>query len=265
MTNQFQRTFMLGGAAVVALTVFTSNVRSASAASIVMQGAQSVTTDMGNLDQSAFADNLASTPSAMIDRDLGKTTTSANVEMSYVNGEDQATYLAKGAKGWDGHSSEWFSAANKTSGNIDFNLGNSFSVANVVIWNEDIFGIKNFDIWASDNSGFAGATKFLGYTAVNQAVSGSPIASYLETAQVFDIAPTTAQFIRLVINDTYPYSGRNRDTRAGIRRPPYQTASIGEVAFGVKEKGVPTPALLPGLIGLGATAWRKRRQANAAI
>jgi hypothetical protein len=259
MKKPSQHKLMLCGVAVTALTVLISTASSASAAT-VMQGAVGVKTDMGSLPGTSFPSGVGSAPGNMISKDLGITTPSANVEKPYANGEDQTTYLAKGAKGWDGVSEEWFSAANVTSGNIDFDLGKLFNVANVVIWNEDVFGVKNFDIWASDNSGFAGATKFMGYTAANQAVSGSSIASYLETAQVFNITPTVAQFIRLVIKDAYSYESPNRD---GITSVGFQSASIGEVAFGVNVPAAPTPALLPGLIGLGATAWRKRRQLAA--
>jgi hypothetical protein len=269
MTNKIQRTFMLGGAAVVALTVFTSNVRSAAA--ITMRGATSVTTNMGSLSGASFLSGVDSAPGNMIDRAL---------YVPYTNGvTDQAPYLNLSASNLgslhtDRSSKEWFSAAGVTSGNVTFNLGAVYNVANVVLWNEDTFGIRDFDIFASNNASFASATNLGSFRAFNQFVTDSTAPQFIEQGRIFGFTPTAAQFIRLVIKNTYGYDAPNRDFPSAPRTADreaacslptpssnplgYCAASIGEVAFGVTD--VPTPALLPGLIGLGVTAWRKRRQ-----
>lgn len=261
MKKPSQHKLMLCGAAVTALTVFISTAPSASAGTIKMQGAESVTTDMGQLRYipvGGGAPRLAPAVEKLIDKQ--------GLYRAYTNGEDQADYLARPSDSLhtDRLEQEWFSSSNRTRGNITFDLGSVFNVANVLTWNEDTFGIKDFNVFASTNGADFNFVK--SFTAKNEPVSPfgtSPL--YREEAEIhaFD-SSVSARFIRLVIQNAYGYESPNRDYATATNLG-YRTASLGEVAFGVKEKGVPTPALLPGLIGLGATAWRKRRQANAAI
>jgi hypothetical protein len=259
MTFNSQRKFMLGGVAVLALTVFSGSAQSASAAT--MRGATSVTTNMGNLGADVLPSG-ASSPNSMIDK--------AGLYRPYTNGQNQASYLnvidgdesTYGALHSDSARREWFSAQNVTTGNIDFNLGNTYTIENVVIWNEDVFGIKDFNVFASNNAAFTGATNLGAFTARPQAVSGVRSPQFIEEGKIYGFTPTAAQFIRLVVRSTYDYETPNRDILNNpdiATNPGFRSASIGEVAFGETDK-VPTPALLPGLIGLGATAWRKRRQ-----
>ncbi len=265
MTINFQRKFMLGGAAALALTVSMGHAPSASA--ITMRGATSVTTNMGNLGADVLPSGVSS-PNSMIDR--------KGLLRAYINGEDQASYLTLGTTvselgslHSDNTAREWFADKDVTTGRIDFDLGAAFNVANVVIWNEDVFGIKDFDVFASNNAGFTGATNLGSFTAANQPVSGSTLPQFVEQGKVYGFTPTAAQFIRLVVKSTYDYESPNRDVfniPNLALTPGFRSASIGEVAFGIADvppPAIPTPALLPGLIGLGATAWRKRRQLAA--
>jgi hypothetical protein len=281
MTFNSQRKFMLGGVAVLALTVFAGSAQSASAATIVMQGAQSVTT-FGNAGLGEYQDGpnrLAA--NRMIDQ--GGLTT------RYVNGQDQAAYLAQTPVHTDSTTQEWFSRTGRFSADrsasglnfIEFDLGADYDLRNIVLWNEDFAGIENFSVLTSTSANrndfnvvfnpLNGSSTFKAddvdaQPTLNLAGVRNTRAN-IEGPQNIKLSDTgiTARYVNLFIQSVYKNELDNRDLpdfgafQAGLG----PLASIGEFAVGRNIKPddtVPTPALLPGLIGLGATAWRKRRQ-----
>ncbi len=282
MTFNSQRKFMLGGAAVLALTIFAGNAQSASAATIVMQGAQSVTT-FGNAGLGEYQDGpnrLAA--NRMIDQ--GGLTT------RYVNGQDQAAYLdpSRTPVHTDSTTQEWFSRTGRFSADrsasglnfIEFDLGADYDLRNIVLWNEDFAGIENFSVLTSTSANrndfnvvfnpLNGSSTFKAQDVdaqptLNPAGVRNTRAN-IEGPENIKLSDTgiTARYVNLFIQSVYANELDNRDKPdfGAFQLTLGPVASIGEVAFGVNQKPgeVPTPALLPGLIGLGATAWRKRRQ-----
>ncbi|NJN48413.1 MAG: hypothetical protein HC808_20305, partial [Candidatus Competibacteraceae bacterium] len=186
---------------------------------------------------SAFSSGGASNINSVIDK--------VGLYRAYTNGEDQASYLANNTNAnpdalhSDRQSREWFASAGTTTGDVDFDLGGVFSIANVVLWNEDVFGIKEFDILAGNNADLSDLTYVNSFIAADQAVSPLNVPSFVEQAQVFDLGSTiSARYIRLLIGSAYPYEAPNRDN---VADPGFRSASIGEVAFGVVDP-IPTPS-----------------------
>jgi hypothetical protein len=267
MTTQIQRKFMLSGFAALALTAFVGNAPSASAATIVMQGASSVSFNtMGEFQDS---DGVLAASRAI---------NQGGLNIKYNQGgtiNSQAAYLGLTPKHTDSTSEEWFSQNNNSVGFIDFDLGASYDLRNLVLWNEDFAGIKDFSVFTSNDVNFNGFNPAGSFTAANVAIA-APGASrnFIESAQVFNLsasdAGTSARYVSLFISSVWANELNNRDVNFRTSQSQLGSlASIGEIAFGRNLRAgetitdVPTPALLPGLIGLGATAWRKRRQLAA--
>jgi hypothetical protein len=277
MTNQIQRKFMLGGAAALALTVFMGHAPSASAATIVMQGASSI--NFNTMGEFVDSDGVLA---------ASRTIDQGGLNIKYNQGglDDQAAYLARAPKHTDSTSQEWFSRNNTSFGLISFDLGASYDLRNLVLWNEDFAGIEKFSVLTSNAADLSDRsdadllnfllTTPLTATFTANGVGVSPVgtpASFIEPAQVFSLsssdAGVNARYVTLFISSVLANDvegNRDVDFRGNQRRLG-SLASIGEIAFGrnlrAGEVAVPTPALLPGLIGLGATAWRKRRQLAA--
>jgi hypothetical protein len=137
----------------------------------------------------------------------------------------------------------WTSAVGTTTGNVDFNLGGMFNLAKMSVWNasglaEDT-GIKSVDIYTSqDNMTFSFLKNYVFTQGGNAAQSVALNA--------------VASFVRFSIASNY-VSGRFS--------PGVLSTGFSEAKFDGEK--VPTPALLPGLAGMGIAAFRKRRDKAA--
>jgi hypothetical protein len=140
----------------------------------------------------------------------------------------------------------WVSQILTTTGTIDFNLNGSYNLAGLSFWNFNTFtsyGIKDVLIQVSTD-GFNFAT-----------VSGAPTQfaiadGFVPTApQQVAFAPVLANYVRFSVLSNY---GNEFGT------------GFAEVQFdGTPVTPIPTPALLPGLIGMGVAALRQRKTAAA--
>lgn len=140
-------------------------------------------------------------------------------------------------------SNAWISSVGTTTGNINFDLGGEYSLQGFSFWNFNSFdppgpGIKDVNIFTSlDN---------ITYTLLSGAptVFNRGVAFNLEPPQTFSFSPVLARYVRFQVLSNYGGS----------------TIGFDEVQFfDSTSTPIPTPALVPGLLGLGGAIWRKRR------
>jgi hypothetical protein len=102
---------------------------------------------------------------------------------------------------------QWWSAANVTSGFIDFDLGFTYLIKSLALWNDNfIFGVRDFRVFVSNQADFSASTLVGSFTANYDQLLG----------QEFDSTDTTARYVRFQVLNTYSYS-----------------ANLNEVAFEV--------------------------------
>lgn len=135
--------------------------------------------------------------------------------------------------------------------NLDFDLGGSFILESLGLWNWDISIVagaaaKDFNLFAANDSSFTSATLLGSFTALESASNSAA------AGQVFSFAPTSASFMRLEFLSNYG--------------SPLQIA-IGEVVFETSSgAAVPEPSSLAlfgigaCVVGLGAARRRRNRR-----
>jgi len=163
----------------------------------------------------------------------------SGLSAGYTNGEDLNTYLATNPTHTNFFSGfEWYSDQPITSGNVDFDLGSVFSVANVIIWNEEFQGVNQFRIITASLPDFSDSVDQGLFIAPNNPDGFSYGAS------PFTFSSSSARYVRLAILTSYNDLEIN-------------TAALGEVAFGVDLQAVPfefSPALGIAILGVAGLA-----------
>ena len=141
-------------------------------------------------------------------------------------------------------SNAWVSSERTTIGIIDFNLNGQYSLQRFSLWNFSAVnsaGIQEVEISTSlDGSIY----KTLSGAPTQFAAAGSSVP---ESPEQFGFTPTLANYVRFNVLSNYGYYA------TGL----YEVQFDGTPA--TAPTAVPTPALLPGLIGLGVAALRKRK------
>jgi hypothetical protein len=124
------------------------------------------------------------------------------------------------------------------SATLNYDLGGVFTIDRLALWNSDYNGIGSLNILTSTD-GVAFASLASGLTPSNNPLGND------YPATVFGLNSVAARFVRLEISCPV--------------KDDYNVCGMGEIAFSTATAAVPTPALLPGLIGLGVAALRKRK------
>ena len=99
---------------------------------------------------------------------------------------------------------DFFASSPSFPGNLDFDLGSSFLILSVAIWNDSQVeavdpstrGIRDFDVYTDDNSAFSSPTFVGSFTAMGEEVETS-------AKQTFDLTNSVGQFVRLTINSNH--------------------------------------------------------------
>jgi hypothetical protein len=132
----------------------------------------------------------------------------------------------------------WYSQANTTTGNFDFDLGGTFAIDGFALWNDPQAspnqGVNSFTLLADDNAAFSSPVNLGTFSAVD----GIPNATNF--GQQFSFAATSASHVRMVINSNHGST---------------LTTGFVEAAF----SQVPSPAGLALLGPAALLATRRRR------
>jgi len=133
-------------------------------------------------------------------------------------------------------------ASSILTGTIDFDLGDTFTIERMVMWNAiETWDrhINQFTVFTDTLSNFS--------TATNVGTFNNPISVTGNNATVFDFTDTVGRFVRIQIDSNHGSS---------------DFTQMGEFAFGASAVPEPSSLLLMGSV-LGSLCIRRRRRSSA--
>ena len=138
---------------------------------------------------------------------------------------------------------EWFSSPNVTSGTLIFDLGASYALPKLALWDEEFSGIESMTVSVSDSLVFGAAV------GTFNPFNNPQGANY--PAEVFNLGGAVGRYVKL-------------DLRCPQPNFLYNGCSMGEIAFATDVPGIPEPGTY-GLmsLGLGVLAWASRTARRA--
>ncbi len=125
----------------------------------------------------------------------------------------------------------WQSANGDPRSTLTFDLGQSYSIAAIVIWNHTFSnGVRNFQLFADNDSNFNNGGNLLGSYSAHVRAGSNIFANIV--AQPFFFDPVLTKYVHLNIIDNH-YAGFT------IPGPQRRSTFISEVAFGRSTIEVP--------------------------
>ncbi|WP_239005390.1 PEP-CTERM sorting domain-containing protein [Gloeothece citriformis] len=176
------------------------------------------------------------------DYDIGNTIDQSGLSIGFISGVTNFdAYIAQNPT----HTTiaanfEWFTQENVVSATVNYDLGQTYLIDRLALWNEESSGIGSFDISVStDNVNFT-------QIATGLVPFDNPLANY--PAEIFSFGSVAARYVRFGISQCpQPNPGS------------FNGCGIGEVAFSV----VPEPLTIMGTgAALGFGAFFKRKTSN---
>lgn len=199
-------------------------VSSAATASVILSPTAVIGNTMGTAG--GMTDNIINQSGLASGFTSGVTDFTAYITAPPIHATNDAT------NAWAGDSEDFGSPV---LGDMDFDLGAIYELSSLALWSQsNVNGIDSFTILTSLDNTFASATIVGTFSA--------DVLSPIE-AQTFAM-PSTAQFVRLMVNSNHGGSNVN----------------IGEVAFEVSNVPIPAAVWLfgSGLVGLACVTRRKK-------
>ncbi len=191
----------------------------------LIRSASSVTTTMGSFSGRTNINSL-------IDQ--------AHLSSSYISGvTDFDTYVSSQPTHRIGLRYSWLSAANMPTGDIDFDLGDTYIVSQIVSWfDTSSRGINQFTLFADDDGDYMAGTTTLGTFGNDTDTGGGG-------AQVFNFTDISTRYLRLRVLTNL---GSSSTTHYEVA---FDTTTVNAVP-------VPAAVWLMGSALLGLMGFRKK-------
>ena len=157
--------------------------------------------------------------------------------------DDFDSYLASNPTHDHGYGENiWGASEGIRSGDIDFDLGGTFLIESMALWNliNDSSAIGQFNLMVDDNPAFSSAVSLGSFETSNTLGVMSNTA-----AEVFTFNPTSAAFVRLEILNTHSDAS--------------YAVAFSEVAFSVVPEPTALTLAVSGLLGLVLCGWRRNQ------
>ena len=146
-----------------------------------------------------------------------------------------------------GNQNHFFSSSGNTTGQMDFDLGDTFSIERLALWNiggSTISNLNSFTVFTSETLDFSSATNAGTFSAHNTTSRA------IVPVQVFDLTDSEARYVRMQINSNHGHAN---------------FTGFAELAFDVSAAttSIPEPSSATMLFGfVSCLTFRRRRRST---